>query len=211
MFGISPQRSRHAAAYHWLGVARETFTLPAGSKSANRSLVDTLKIRYRPLICPFQDLFPYVRPGDRVCDLGCGSGLFPLLLRRFTRAKKILGIEISQRLVVNARELCRTQRSTIPVDFRLYNGIDFPEAIGQCNVVFLVDVLHHIPEARQQLFLQRLHDSMTPGSRLVVKDIDRDSPFVSTSCTTSSSQARWGGNGAFTMREPCASTPGSAS
>ena len=39
--------------------------------------------------------FPALRPGQRVCDLGCGAGLLGLLLLRRQRALQVTGVELS--------------------------------------------------------------------------------------------------------------------
>lgn len=148
------------------------------SKSVTGGFIDGLKIRYRPLVCPFQELFAQVSPGDRVADIGCGSGQLSLLLKKFTKAGEIYGIEISDRLVNNAKALFETEPHTIAYQFEVYNGKDFPAKIGSYNLVFLVDVLHHVPPLQQENFIRSLFKVMAPGSRLVLKDIDRASPLV---------------------------------
>ncbi len=39
--------------------------------------------------------FPVLRPGQRVCDLGCGAGLLSLLLLRRQPALRVTGVELS--------------------------------------------------------------------------------------------------------------------
>ena len=43
--------------------------------------------------------FPRLRPGLRVCDLGCGTGLLSLLLLQRQRALAVTGVEILPRAV----------------------------------------------------------------------------------------------------------------
>jgi len=148
------------------------------SKSAGAGFIDTLKIRYRPLICPFGPLFEFVQPGDRVCDIGCGSGQFALLLNRFTPVKEILGLEISERLVNNAQQLFAAEKDSKPHRFEVYDGKTFPDRLKEYDLLFLVDVLHHVPPAAQQDFLEAVFAKMRPGARFILKDIDGASPFV---------------------------------
>lgn len=148
------------------------------SKNVSGSFIDGLKIRYRPLVCPFQELFAQVKPGDRIADIGCGSGQLSLLLKKFTGVSEIFGIEISERLVNNANALLDSEPETIPYRFEVYNGRDFPSKIASCNLVFLVDVLHHVPPEMQDDFIINLCKAMSPGSKLVLKDIDGSSPLV---------------------------------
>lgn len=147
------------------------------SKFKSTGFIDGLKIRYRSLICPFISLIKMVEPGDNVGDVGCGSGQFMLLVSEFATPSYIYGIEISDRLVKNANDLF----STLPrgyYDFEEYDGVKFPAKIAEMDIVFLVDVLHHVPAANQKDFIKALVATMKPGARLVLKDINAASPFV---------------------------------
>lgn len=48
--------------------------------------------------------FATLRRGDRVCDLGCGAGLLPLLLLGRERALALTGVELDPRAAELARE-----------------------------------------------------------------------------------------------------------
>lgn len=147
------------------------------SKFKSAGFIDGLKIRYRSLICPFISLIEMVQPGDNVGDVGCGSGQFMLLVSEFATPSYVYGIEISDRLVKNANELF----STLPrgyYDFEEYDGVKFPAKIAEMDIVFLVDVLHHVPAASQKDFIKTLAATMKPGAKLVLKDINAASPLV---------------------------------
>ncbi|MFZ1529282.1 MAG: class I SAM-dependent methyltransferase [Ferruginibacter sp.] len=139
--------------------------------------IDGLKIKYRSLICPFTDLIPLVQPGHVVGDVGCGSGQFLLLLNHFAQPAKVYGIEVSRRLIDNANKLFHK----MPEDkygFDIFDGIHFPENLRQMDIIFLVDVLHHVPSKNLEAFMGNLITVMKPGARLVLKDIDRSNPLV---------------------------------
>jgi len=140
--------------------------------------VDRLKIAYRPYICPFEDLLTLVRAGERVFDIGCGSGQFALLLARFVKPSWIGGADISENLIRNAKELFGNSKTAIEHDFRVFDGKNFPESIRTADRVFLIDVFHHVPRGQQEDFLVSLWKCMQPGSVLVLKDIDAASPLV---------------------------------
>lgn len=148
------------------------------SKSHKGGFIDGLKIRYRPFVCPFQDLFGLVKPGDRVGDIGCGSGQFALLLNKFTSPEQIFGIEISQRLIDNANSLFGSEEKKVPYRFEVYDGKTFPSQLKDCNLIFMIDVLHHIPAEVQQTFLDNLYKALSPGTRFILKDINKASPLV---------------------------------
>jgi SAM-dependent methyltransferase len=136
-----------------------------------------LKIKYRSLICPFITLIKMVRPGEKVGDVGCGSGQFLLLLLEFSKPSYVYGIEISKRLIDNAHNLFGTLNPET-YDFKEYNGIDFPNELGKLDIIFLIDVLHHIPTNKQEDFIKELANTMKHGARLVLKDIDGGNPLV---------------------------------
>lgn len=139
--------------------------------------IDRLKIYYRPMVCPFVELIGLVKEGEKIGDVGCGSGQFCLLLAEFARPSSILGIEISDTLINNANQLFE-KHSTIPHKFERFDGVHFPEKIAELDVVFLNDVLHHVPKANQYQFVTDLAARMKKGSRLIIKDINGSSPFV---------------------------------
>jgi 2-polyprenyl-3-methyl-5-hydroxy-6-metoxy-1,4-benzoquinol methylase len=144
----------------------------------NAAWLDQLKIAYRPLICPFDELLALVTEGSHVFDVGCGSGQFALLLAEFTPVAAISGVEISQHLVDNAHQLLAPYQNRMQLEFARYDGQHFPASLGQADWVFIIDVLHHVPKAAQSTFLQAIYTGMKPGARLVLKDINGGSPWV---------------------------------
>ena len=139
-------------------------------------LIDRLKISFRPYICPFNLLLPHVEPGLSYFDIGCGSGMFLRILAEYKRPKAIGGLEVSERLVENASFVLRSCNT--PLDLHLSNGCDFPAAMENYDWVFLIDVMHHVKRGRQLPFLEQLYARMTPGQRLLFKEIDAASPLV---------------------------------
>lgn len=147
------------------------------SRSYNVNFIDRLKVYYRPVVCPFVELINLVQPGEKVGDIGCGSGQFCLLLAKFARPSYIYGIEISDKLISNANQLFQRE-ATVPFAFEKFDGVHFPDAIAELDVVFLNDVLHHVPKNSQQQFISALIQKMKKGARLILKDINGASPFV---------------------------------
>lgn len=138
--------------------------------------IDKLKIRYRSLICPFVSLIKLVQPGEKVGDIGCGSGQFLLLLSEFARPFYLFGIEINQRLIDNADQLFSS--SHVDHKFETYDGINFPPALKEMDAVFLIDVLHHVPKQNREFFFKNLSEVLKPGARLILKDINAGSALV---------------------------------
>jgi SAM-dependent methyltransferase len=118
-----------------------------------------------------------VKPGEKAGDVGCGSGQFLLLLTEFAQPSYLYGIEISKKLIDNAHNLF-SNFAKEKYAFEQYDGIHFPKALAEMDVLFLIDVLHHVPKNNQEAFLKDLANIMKPGARLVLKDIDAASPLV---------------------------------
>lgn len=143
-------------------------------QNVTASFVDKLKIVYRPYICPFDALLGYIRDGEKIMDIGCGSGQFALLAAEFTKPKAISGIEIDPRLVRNANQLLQKYTAETEINFQVYDGMSLPDNLNEFDTVFMIDILHHIPVAQQNDFLMQVFEKMRKGSRLILKDIDAD-------------------------------------
>jgi 2-polyprenyl-3-methyl-5-hydroxy-6-metoxy-1,4-benzoquinol methylase len=145
--------------------------------SFNAGLIDRLKVYYRPIVCPFVELIAMVDEGQKIGDIGCGSGQFALLLAEFAKPSYVFGIEISARLVDNARKLFG-EYANVKFDFEKFDGVHFPDKIKELDIVFLNDVLHHVPRKNQEQFLSDLISKMKKGASLIIKDIDQSSMLV---------------------------------
>ncbi|MDI9339472.1 MAG: class I SAM-dependent methyltransferase [Sediminibacterium sp.] len=148
------------------------------STTVNAGFVDKLKIKYRPVICPFDDLMAYAKDTKSVFDVGCGSGQFCALVANFTGVNTIKGIEINERLVNNANQVNQRFSGTKNIKFAVFDGNTIPDDIVEYDLIYMIDVYHHIPQSVQKPFMKQLFDKMKPGARLMFKDIDAGSPLV---------------------------------
>ena len=148
------------------------------SKETKAGFVDKLKIRYRPLICPFDRLLSYAANKNSAFDIGCGSGQFASLLAKFTSIKSIEGVEISQKLVTNANELSKEFENKKSLSFSIFDGKNLPESVSKAEIVYLIDVIHHVPKLQQFDFLKEIFNKMNKDAVLIFKDINASSLFV---------------------------------
>lgn len=146
--------------------------------TANATFIQKLKIKYRPYVCPFDELLGYAKPSDKVYDIGCGSGQFCSLVANFTDVKTIKGIEVDKHLVRNASELLRTVKKKKSVSFAYFTGAKIPNDIAKFDLIYMIDVYHHIPVGIREDFMKQVYKKMKPGARLMFKDINAGSPFV---------------------------------
>jgi ubiquinone/menaquinone biosynthesis C-methylase UbiE len=114
-----------------------------------------------------------VKPGDRVADLGSGSGLFSRpIAQRVGPTGVVYAVDVEPGLLTvvarSAKEAGLTNLRTV-----LAAGDDskIPEPV---DLIFVCDTLHHIPD--QGPYLKRLVRHLKPGGRLVLIDFDRNWP-----------------------------------
>ena len=148
------------------------------SRQKATGLIDTWKTIYRPYICPFNDLLGYANAQSRVLDIGCGQGQFVLLMAEFVGPLAVAGVEISDNLIRNAWKLLDGYTKNTIVHFQNCEGGRIPEFISLHDLVYLIDVFHHIPKEVQKAYMHNLYHLMAPGSRLILKDIDASHPLV---------------------------------
>ena len=141
------------------------------------SIIDKLKIIYRPYICPFSDLINACKDSKSIMDIGCGSGQFLLLLSQYTKATNLGGIEISETLVNNAIELLSSQ-DKIRSHVEVFDGTHIPDFICEFDTITMIDVFHHIPKISQESFVTQLFRKMKTGSKFILKDINASHPLL---------------------------------
>jgi demethylmenaquinone methyltransferase/2-methoxy-6-polyprenyl-1,4-benzoquinol methylase len=108
-----------------------------------------------------------LKPGDRVLEVGCGTGLnFPYLHDAIGPGGRIHGVDISAGMLAKARELCERHRWS-NVDLIQCDAADYvaPEPLD--GVLFGISyntMPHHLQ------VLRHCWEQLKPGGRLVIID-----------------------------------------
>jgi SAM-dependent methyltransferase len=119
----------------------------AVSELKQRSLRRRLMARlHRPIYASrlrvlLKCIVPFLKPGDRVLDVGCGVGAVGRAI--MDAASTAPGVEVS------GLERVRRKDEMIPV--QEYDGRTIPYVDGSFDVVILADVLHHEPDPERLL------------------------------------------------------------
>lgn len=132
-----------------------------------------LRALLRLVVSPLADLTSLVPEGARVFDIGCGTGAFLALVARTRSPAVLYGSDRNPTAVAGASAVLRSLGEPCP--FQIFRLDEAPDAdvFGECDVVSLIDVLHHVPPSDQQEFIERIASAMGPGALLLLKDIDR--------------------------------------
>lgn len=124
-------------------------------------------IRYRPYICPFEEVLSRIPEGSVVLDVGCGVGMVGALAAWFGRSIRVVGFDTSDRAIAVGRA------ASLPDGVAWELGVlgpgQWPE--GRFDAVLCVDVLHHVPPDHQRAFCSRLASSAQPGAVVLFKDM----------------------------------------
>lgn len=124
---------------------------------------------YRPYICPYEQIIPYIPKQARVLDIGAGCGLFLLLLRKFGRVSAGLGIDVNAGAIAYADRIASLVGAT-ELQFRCLTDIsEWPTE--PVDAVTLIDVLHHVPPAKQRQFLVAASERVASEGTMLIKDI----------------------------------------
>ncbi len=146
------------------------------SEAKNLQGLAKLKTIYRPYICPFDEILNLMPDNVKLFDIGCGSGSFLSIINNFKNSDTLAGIEISEKLVQEARTILSSKIKNLTI-FK-YDGKNIPDEIHNYEYISMIDVFHHIPKNIQKEFLIQLYSKMSSGSYLLFKDIDASSLFV---------------------------------
>ena len=125
---------------------------------------------YRPYICPFDALIPWVPDQGTILDVGCGGGLFLGLAKSVKPGITGIGFDASPSAIDMAQAMCRSAFSEKNLTFEL-RSVDTPWPEGTFDAVSMIDVLHHIPPEHQRATVEKLFAKLNPGGVLIYKDM----------------------------------------
>jgi 2-polyprenyl-3-methyl-5-hydroxy-6-metoxy-1,4-benzoquinol methylase len=123
--------------------------------------------RFRPRVCPFEELIPEIRDtGGRLLDYGCGAGLFGLHCVAQGYAEAVDGIDVNTGAIAVAEAARRSSPHANAVRFGV-GEIPAPSY----DAIAMIDVMHHVNPAEQRQTFLELCDRLAPGGVLVYKDM----------------------------------------
>ena len=115
--------------------------------------------------------FVPVRPGDRVLEVGCGSGVVVRDLAAMVgRRGSVVGVDSSRAVLAAARRLCRPAAAGARIALRAGDGHRLPFAAARFDATLAITVILHVAEPIA--VVREMTRVTRPGGRVGLQDQD---------------------------------------
>lgn len=124
-----------------------------------------LSVKIRFWDSPLSYVETKVPPQGTILDLGCGEGVLTNFLAISKPTRKVVGMEISDRVDLADRKIKNTK--FIKADVLKAN---FPK----CDTIVMNHLLHHLPSFEsQKKLITKCYNELQPGGNLIIVEVDR--------------------------------------
>ncbi len=120
-----------------------------------------------------------IKQGDRVLDLGAGSGRNALLMSRHLDGRgKIVGLEISEEMIANFRLHAENEKNVEVINKRIDQPFDLGEKFDRAFISF---VIHGFPHPVREDIIRNVRNNLREGGEFAILDFNefivREMPF----------------------------------
>ena len=110
-----------------------------------------------------------IKPGDKVLDVGCGSGNLTLTAKRYAATSgSVHGIDAAPEMIDVARKKASRLRMDVIFHVGLIEKLPFPDA--NFDVVISRLVIHHLPDDLKQRGFAEIFRVLKPGGLFFITD-----------------------------------------
>lgn len=117
-----------------------------------------------------------VKPGQTVCDMGCGNGFYTIKLAKMVGPRgQVLAVDIQPEMLDMLKERAAEEKldNIAPILGELYDP-NLPS--GKIDLILCVDVYHEFSHPEQML--AQMRQSLAPGGLLVLVEFRGEDPEV---------------------------------
>jgi len=117
-----------------------------------------------------------IRPGQTVCDIGCGNGFYTLRLARMVGTEgKVLAVDIQPQMLdlLRSRAKQAAIENVVPI---LGTAVNPKLPLAAIDLVLMVDVYHEM--SHPAAMLRAIRRSLKPTGRMVLVEFRAEDPAV---------------------------------
>ena len=141
-----------AAGHHWSLPLYDPIVKLLGADAARRALLDQSP----------------VQPGQRVLDIGCGTGSLVVLLKGLHPDVDVVGLDPDPKALARARR--KAERAAVAIRFDQGFADKLPYADASIDQVFSSLMFHHLERHEKEETLLEVRRVLRPGGRFSLVD-----------------------------------------
>ena len=143
-----------AAGRDWRLPLYDPFVKLLGGDAARRALFDEAALR----------------PGQRVLDLGCGTGTLATLIKQLHPEVDVVGLDPDPKALARARR--KADRTAVSVQFDQGFGDELPYPEASFDRVFSSFMFHHLPTKEKGSTLREVRRVLKTGGEFYMMDFE---------------------------------------
>jgi len=111
-----------------------------------------------------------LRPGDRVLDIGCGTGTFATMLKQRYAGIEVRGLDPDPKALARARQ--KAEHAGVPVRFDqgFADSLEYP--VATFDLVFSSFMFHHLEGSNREKTLREVRRVLKPGGSFYLLDFE---------------------------------------
>jgi ubiquinone/menaquinone biosynthesis C-methylase UbiE len=111
-----------------------------------------------------------LRPGDRVLDIGCGTGTFATMLKQRYPDVEVTGLDPDPKALARARRKAEQPRMPVRFDQGFADSLEYSAA--SFDVVFSSFMFHHLEGSNREKTLREVRRVLKPGGSFYLLDFE---------------------------------------
>jgi ubiquinone/menaquinone biosynthesis C-methylase UbiE len=116
-----------------------------------------------------------IKNGNRVLDLGCGTGTLAILIKKYDGSTDVIGLDGDAKILRKAKDKINRTGLDIKLDHGMAFELPYPN--NSFDKVFSTLFFHHLNRANKQLTMLEIYRILRPGGELHIADFGKPANF----------------------------------